>query len=388
MARKRYQQGSLILRGKRRPVWVGRWLEDERDVNGEVKRVYKCEILATVKDCPTRKLALRLLNERLAHVNSISYKPTTSLTFADLAAKWKESVLPQHKASSKSGELAHIDKWLTPVFGGHKLTEITVEMLQRFVTQQTSAPKTVRNIFSTFRLIWHTAEEWGYVPYDSLRLKAVKLPKKRRVAAVPYFSMEESKRIITAAKEPFKTMYWIAAETGIRAGEVVALKKGDIDLVLGVVHVKESAWRGKLQTPKTDNAIRQIAISPQLVLHIVQYVQNCWRPSEENLLFSTKNGTAFDHYNLVSWQLQPLVVELGIRTADTVKGVGFKAFRHGSATIMDRMNAPIRMRTERLGHSDPMMTLGTYTHAVSEDEQRIAAMIGSVLAPEQTGAAA
>jgi len=54
------------------------------------------------------------------------------------------------------------------------------------------------------------------------------------------------------------------------------------------------------------------------------------------------------------------------------------AFRHGNATIMDQNNVPLKIRQDRLGHVDPKTTLG-YTHAIGEDEKRVAAEFDEVL---------
>lgn len=57
------------------------------------------------------------------------------------------------------------------------------------------------------------------------------------------------------------------------------------------------------------------------------------------------------------------------------------AFRHANATLMDRLKVPVKLRQQRLGHSDPKMTLGTYTHIASEDDNRIAEQLGEILDP-------
>jgi integrase len=54
------------------------------------------------------------------------------------------------------------------------------------------------------------------------------------------------------------------------------------------------------------------------------------------------------------------------------------AFRHGNASIMDQNNVPLKIRQDRLGHIDPKTTLG-YTHAISEDEKRVAAQFDEIL---------
>src|SRR5437660_10721658 len=79
--RARYQRGSLTLRGKRRQVWVGRWREDVPQPDQTVKRIHRREILGTFEDYPSKRLALRLLDEKLSGMNSFTYKPTAVSTF-------------------------------------------------------------------------------------------------------------------------------------------------------------------------------------------------------------------------------------------------------------------------------------------------------------------
>ena len=48
---------------------------------------------------------------------------------------------------------------------------------------------------------------------------------------------------------------------------------------------------------------------------------------------------------------------------------------------MDRLHVPMKLRQQRLGHSDPNVTLGTYTHFADEDDARIAGQLGQILDP-------
>ena len=104
MARRRYQQGTLLLRGKRVKIWVGRWLEDSQDANGQVTRIRKSVILGTLAEFPTRRLAERELKTRVSVVNSPSYRPSQSITFAQFAERWKTTVLVNHKPASRASE--------------------------------------------------------------------------------------------------------------------------------------------------------------------------------------------------------------------------------------------------------------------------------------------
>jgi hypothetical protein len=65
---------------------------------------------------------------------------------------------------------------------------------------------------------------------------------------------------------------------------------------------------------------------------------------------------------LVKQKLHPLLGQLNIARCR------LHAFRRANATLMDRLNVPMKIRQQRLGHSDPRITLGTYTYLASSDD--------------------
>jgi len=154
-----------------------------------------------------------------------------------------------------------------------------------------------------------TRHQFGLEPNDPF--EGLVLPKVVRQARI-FFTLAEIQRIIAAASGPLKSFYWLAAETGMRAGELCGLRIEDVDLEQCFVNVKQSVWRGKIQTPKTVNSIRQFAISPKLAFHLRAYLST-WRPNLLNLVFATKNGTPWDQNLIVKRKLHPLLESLGIR---------------------------------------------------------------------------
>ena len=160
----------------------------------------------------------------------------------------------------------------------------------------------------------------------------------------------------------------------MRAGELCGLRIEDMDLEQCVINVKQTVWRGTIQTPKTVNSIRQFAISPKLSSHLRAYLST-W-PNLLDLVFATKNGTPWDQNLIVRRKLHPLLESLGIRRC------GLHAFRHTNGSLMDRLNAPMKIRQERLGHAPGSdLTLAVYTHAVGEDDRRLAEQLGEMLCP-------
>lgn len=370
MARRRYQKGSLLPKSglPRNGLWVGRWREDVIQSDGTIERPYTWEVLGTIQDYPTRKLALRALEARLTTVNSPSYRARPTATFAEFAKSWEATVLSQHKRSTQSSTRSQLRKWLLPQLGSIAVKDLDGQRLQAFVSNCRCNPKTIRNLVSTLRMMWNSARAWGYVAHDPF--DGLVLPKRGLVETFS-FSLEEIQHIVNSASEPYRTFYAILAETGIRGGEICALRASDLDLDNAVIYVRQSVWRGQIQTVKSRKGNRRFPISAELVEHLRAYLRS-WRRKDLGLLFATENGTPWDHSLVRKRKLHPLLKKLGIPRC------GFHAFRHGNATLLDQIGAPMAVRQNRLGHADAQTTMD-YTHAVTADERRIAAELGRIL---------
>jgi len=79
----------------------------------------------------------------------------------------------------------------------------------------------------------------------------------------------------------------------------------------------------------------------------------------------------------VKRKLYPLLDSLGIARG------GLHAFRHTNSTLMDHLGVPLRLRQERLGHSDSSLTLDVYTHVVSKDDARFTEQLDRILRPKK-----
>jgi integrase len=372
MARRRYQRGSVYLSGTRELVWVGRWREDTIGADGKVRRICRKQVLGSKRELQTKKLALRELASRLAPINSTSYRALHSATFAEFAELWNRGVLTQHKPSTQAAAKSQLRNWLIPYFGDFAMRDITPQALQMFVQKCPLSPKSCLNLTLILRMMWKTARAWDYVAHDPF--DGLVLPKLNRQTRF-FFTVAEIQDILAKATEPQKTFYWLASETGMRAGELCGLRVEDVDLGNAIVSVQQSVWRGKTQSPKTNNAVRKFAISPQLTAHLRSYLST-WRPNQMNLVFATRAGKPWSPCNLMRSHLHPLLDSLGIRRC------GLHAFRHANGSLMDRLNAPMKIRQERLGHAaGSEITMALYTHSVGEDHRRVADQIGELLCP-------
>lgn len=371
MVRRRYQQGAVFLRGRRRLVWVARWREDVIGSDGNLKRVRKSEVLGTKKDFPTKKLALRELEARVAPVNRPDYRALKCETFAAFAEYWQKNVLSQHKPSTQSAIKCQLRTQLIPFFGPYLMKDINWNVVQSFIQGCQKSPKTCRNYIATLKMMWKSAKSGGWVAHNPL--VDLTLPKKVRPKGA-FYTAEEAKEIINAANGKYKTLYWLAAETGLRPGELCGLRVSDIDLLKQSVSVAQSVWNGKTQTPKSENAYRSMAISTQLATYLRSYLATA-APNPGGLVVASDKGKPLGPSQIMRTNLKPLCIKLGI------KPKALKAFRHCSATMMDQAGVPTKVRQERMGHAPgSKVTEIHYTHALGADDRNAAATMGALLA--------
>jgi integrase len=366
---RRYQKGQLWLDER---TWYGRWREDVL-VGGVRKRIRRQEAIGSFNDYPTKRLAQRALDDRIAHVNKVSYRPMPTAKFADFALNWEQKVLSQYGDSTAINYRTHIWKHLVPFFGEYAMKDLNPEMVQQFVSGSAVGAKTTRNICITLRSMWTTAKAWGYVAHNLM--EGVVLPDVKRVQRF-FLSEREIQLILAKAQEPYRTWYGLAAETGLRAGELCGLTVDDIDLERRMLQVRQSAWRGKLGDPKTDESIRVVELSRQACGHLRKFLES-WHPNQRRLLFATRSGTPWDQNLLLKRKFRPLLQAIAIHVP---RGNGFHSFRHANATLMSSFGASQKLRQQRLGHADGSPVTETiYTHVISEDGKRIAAQLGNAV---------
>lgn len=353
-----------MLRGKKgQEVWIGRWREDNLrpsvigvgestttsipTVSDQISRVHRSVVLGTLQELPTKRLAQRALDAKLREINSLDYRPKATVVFKDFAQQWMDIVMPQHKPSSQNTERGLITHHILPFFKDVRLDDITSSLIQEFVSTRGVGPRSTKDIFGMFKRLWSTAKAWGLVKEDPA--KGVRCAKIQSVER-PSFNPEQMHRIIKAAVEPWKTFYWLASETGMRTGELCALRWEDVSA--GQVFVRQSVWRGRVGTPKSRASTRRIDISEGLSAHL----SSLQRSVDVPFVFSISGGRPIPSSTV--WKaLQTVCRRLGIPPA------GMHAFRHGNASFLVAEGEDLVTIAQRLGHHDPSVTLRIYSHA-------------------------
>lgn len=377
MARRRYQQGRIFTRGKNhRRVYVGRWREDVVEPDGTTRRVERSVVLGTITDLRTLKNAQRAFEPFLAKVNAVDYRPGKFAKIGDFAKVWEREVLAHKKPSSVKAAESHLRTYIRPWLGEVRLEEFTAQAQQNFVTRlaQRVSRKTVVNVLSTISSMIGTAKKWGYL-CQPVVMRELALPTEELRKHTRFYSAEDVRRMIAVAPQPYRTMFAIAAMTGLRVGEVVALQKCDLDFMHRLIHVERSAWYGRVQTLKSKSS-RADVVMPAALLTLLQEYLATWKANPEGFLFLNRNGRPYAANKVVEYGLWPVLDRLQLPRG------GMHAFRHAHASLLMDVGAPATVTKEQMRHSDARITLGVYGHVIGDAQREAVDKVGEILRPD------
>jgi len=278
------------------------------------------------------------------------------MTFREFVeTQWQPNLFPTFKHSTSRGYAYLLRKYLLPYFGEFKLTEITRQMVQAFVAQigQRLSSKSVALVKNCLSKVFSTAIEWGYLeqnPATGVRLPA-RISKHEPIVLTP----DQIQQLTAELREPCRSMVLIAVLTGMRRGELFALRWSAVDFGQKLIHVRESVYDGHFSSPKTRSSFRKIPMSEALEQLFIRLKGT--NAASENLVFASKNGkTPLRPENVLKRIIHPACERLGLPK------VGWHDLRHTSATLLHQ-HEPLRVAQEILGHSDLQTTLG-YTHVL------------------------
>jgi len=170
--------------------------------------------------------------------------------------------------------------------------------------------KTLLNVLGTLSSILSTARDWGY-DCTQIDVSKLRLPPRGARHEAPHFTVDQLQKILALAEEPWRTLYCILTMDGLRAGEVLGLQWQDIDFDRRLLHIRRSAWYGKIQTTKSQ-ASETILPIPEALIKVLKLYRAQWKSNSQGFLFVTRNGRPPSSNKVVEYHLWTLLDALGI----------------------------------------------------------------------------
>ena len=255
MTRARYQHGSIRReKRKQRPVWTLRWRESKPDGS----TTYRSVVIGTVEQYRTKADAWKASEFLRSQINREARTPRT---VAELVTHYTEHELPNKTPYTREVYKGYIEKWITPKWGAHSLCEIrtvAVESWLGTLKLSNGSRAKVRNIMSA---LYSHAMRWEFFDRNPITLVRQSAKRKRTPDVL---TADELNSLLTELTGVHRVMVFVAATTGLRVSELLALRWQDCDFESGEIRLSRGIVRQRETTMKTEASRKPIPLEAGL----------------------------------------------------------------------------------------------------------------------------
>jgi integrase len=309
-----------------------------------------------------------------------------SLTVGEYLDRWLNDVRDTVRQSTYEGYEYAVRPHIRPALGRIKLKDLTPAHARWFYRDRLDsglAPATVHKYHVVLHKALKAAVADGLIPRNVTA--ELKLPRITREEINP-LNPEESRRLLEVARgDRLDALYVLALNTGMRQGELLALKWDDVDLERGVLRVRRTLTHsgkafllGEPKTKKSRRAIRLTARAVQALkahlsrqLEEIERMGSLYQPG--GLIFATEAGTIINPSNLRNRSFKPLLKRAGLQP------IRFHDLRHTCATLLLSKDVNPKIVSEMLGHASVSITLDIYSHLLPDMQERAAKALEEAL---------
>lgn len=353
-------EGSIIKRSDGR--WQGRITLE----NGKRRSFYG----------KTRQEVARQLTEALRDQARGILAEGGRQTVAQYLTNWLVVIKPTIRLGTWQRYEQYVRLHTIPTLGNTSLVKLSGQQLQTLYANRLEAGMSATSVHHLHMMLHHALD-------NALRLDLVQRnvcdlvdpPRMRRHLALA-LTPQQARSLLDAAKgDPLQALFVVALNTGMRLGELLALRWQFVDLDGGSLQVRATLRRAPggfvFAEPKTEHSRRQVMLTPQAVEALrQQYIRQVEHKSalgaaweDSDLVFPNSIGKPLEFGNVLRRNYWPLLKRANLPR------IRFHDLRHTAATLLLRAGVHPKIVSEMLGHSAISITLDTYSH-VLPDMQR------------------
>lgn len=364
-------EGSIYKRAD------GQWVAALKLPTGQRKTLYG----------RTRALATKKLDDMKSQLSQgLTLQTDERRTVGEFLGTWFEQAAPNLRPSTIRTYKSLMSSHIVPVLGGRRLTRLDVQELEHYFAGRLAAglsPKSIALVKGILSRALNDAVRWGYLARNPVQYaEAPRVPQRNETA----LTVIDARAIIQCFDGDFLgPLVAVALGSGLRQGELLALRWQDVDLKNQVVAINATlqieAGAYIRMDPKTERSRRTVPLAGFAVEALRQQQENQgalrllkgdrWR-NELDLVFTTKFGRPLSG-TVVTSTFQSKLAAAGLRR------LRFHELRHGYATLLLTQGVDMRVIMELLGHSR-LSTSVIYTHVVSDLQTDAVDRLGTALA--------
>ena len=336
----------------------------------------------TLREGITKTDARKALREIEDSVEKGAYiAPSRIPGFSEVANTWLKVKKPDVRHYTHKQYAGHIENHLKPYYGSTQVSRINYDSAERFIQNRreegVSTP-TLKKVLVSFGAIMDYACQKRWIGHNPL--KDIKKPRGqgKEKEEITILTPTQVRALFDAAPDiKHKTLFMVAVLTGMRQGEILGLKRDDIDWIAGQIHVRRTFNHGHFYEPKSKSSRRKIDLAPQLITQLKEWQLAC-PPNKLNLVFPNRNGTTIDDSHLRNRIFEP-----ALKKAKIPK-IRFHDLRHTYASLLIDQGEKPKYIQNQMGHSSINVTFDIYGHLMDDSNQEAATRLGNAVFGEDS----
>jgi integrase len=354
----------------------GRWEARISFPDGRRKAVYA----KTQREVLEKKTAL--LGQRAKGVAVASERQT----FGEYLGSSLESTRPRVRPTTHRRYELFVKVHVTPAIARIPLVKVGPQHLERLYAERLAAgaaPRSVRHLHALLHNALKQADRWGLVPRNVATLARPPNAPRHEISTL---TAEQVRTLLAAAEgDRLEALYVLAISTGMRQGELLALRWSDVDLDRGAVQIRRSVAYTKqgfvFLPPKTGRSRRQVLLTQAAIAALRRHrtrqlaerlaAAGGWE--DLDLVFANELGRPIEATNLGHRSWRRLLERAGLPR------IRFHDLRHTAATLILSGGVHPKIASEMLGHSSVAFTMDTYAHVTPTMQREAVAELDAVM---------
>jgi len=348
---KQYQNGCLSRETRKRgpDMWIFRY----RDAEGVHRKV----LVGSVEEYPNKSAARKATERYRIDINGDSYSPRT---VSELATHYAEKEIPNKTPYTGEVYKNYLETWILPKWGDYILSDVHAVQVEGWLRTLPLANGTRAKLRNLMSAVFNHAMRYEWADKNPITL--VRQSAKRENTP-DVLTAEEIGALLSKLQEPYRTMVFVAASTGLRVSELLGLQWQDIDFDAEEIQLSRGIVRQHIGEMKTEASRKPLPLSSGLAEVLMDWRARTPYKQPADWLFASPEMHGKQPLwpnSVMEKHIRPTAIQAGIS-----KRVGWHTFRHSFATLLKSNGEDVKTVQESLRHANSRISLDVYTQAVT-----------------------
>jgi len=379
LTRQTFQHGSLTIetRNSGKSVWIFRW----RESGSDGQRIQRKMIVGTKEELPTKAKAEKAAASlRLDITKEQPQRVKQAVTVAQLIAHYIDKELdgdiPGKSFKTRETYRGHFENHILPRWGTYRLGDVRTVAVEDWLRTLTFANPTKAKMRNVFHALYSYAQRYEW--HDRNPITKVRQSAQRQKEP-DILDVEELTGLLTSLPDPYCTMVFVAAATGLRRGEFIGLKWADIDFEKKQILQCRSVVNQNIGKLKTVASGKPVALDADLAIALANLQAASPFNQPGDWVFASPASGGKNPYwpdMALNRHVRPAATKLGI-----TKRIGWHTFRHTYATLLKSSGADVKVVQDSLRHANARITMEMYTQALTQDKRTAQTKVVQMILP-------